>query len=282
MSKVDSKKMDDFFVTSNSVDSLKDLIESFKEYENELARIPRKNGILDDVSKLKFFREVHSNRKSEALYRKTDGANSALSVYWLSRVKELAALYASFNNVAKFEGINKADLKDIAKLSHDVKNLTILEDYFAERGIILVTEQSLTGLKLDGAVFMLNSGQAVVSLSLRYKRLDYFWFTLMHELAHLCLHIDQLGSPILEDLDSDAKTLIELEADKLALNSFVPRNIWRNCPPKYSFSEESIIDFANQMGIHPTIVAGRLRKELNRYDLLSKMINRINVQEYFS
>ncbi len=282
MSKVDLNEMDDFFVTSDSADSLKDLVESYSEYENQLARIPKKFTISDDVSKLKFFREVHSNRKSEALYRKRDDANSALSVYWLSRVKELASFYASFNNVAKFDGITKADLKQIATLSHDVKNLTILEDFFAERGIIFVTEQSLSGLKLDGAVFMLNSGQAVVALSLRYKRLDYFWFTLMHELAHLCLHVDQLGSPILEDLDSEAQSLIELEADKLALNSFVPRNIWRNCPPKYSFSEESVIDFANEMGIHPTIVAGRLRKELNRYDLLSKLINRINVQEYFS
>lgn len=275
-------EIDDFFVTSDSTDTLKDLVESYSEYESQLSRIPKKFAISDDVSKLKFFREVHSHRKSEALYRKRDDANSALSVYWLSRVKELAAFYASFNNVAKFEGIDKVELKNIAKLSHDVNNLTILEDFFAERGIIFITEQSLSGLKLDGAVFMLHSGQAVVALSLRYKRLDYFWFTLMHELAHLCLHVEQIGSPILEDLDSEAKSLIELEADKLALNSFVPRNIWRNCPPKYSFSEKTVIDFANEMGIHPTIVAGRLRKELNRYDLLSKMINRVNVQEYFS
>lgn len=281
MNKKRLNEIDDFFVTSDSSDTLKDLVESYSEYESQLLRIPRKFAISDDASKLKFFREIHTNRKSEALYRKRDDANSALSVYWLSRVKELAAFYASFNNVSKFEGINKADLKEIATLSHDVNNLTILEDFFAERGIIFVTEQSMAGLKLDGAVFMLSSGQAVVALSLRYKRLDYFWFTLMHELAHLCLHVDQLDSPILEDLDSEAKSLIELEADKLALNSFVPRNVWRNCPPKYNTSEESVIEFANGIGIHPAIVAGRLRKELNRYTLFSKMINKVNVQEYF-
>lgn len=282
MSKVDLNEMDDFFVTSDSADTLKELVESYSEYESQLARIPKKLALSDDVSKLKFFREVHSNRKSEALFRKSDDANSALSFYWLSQVKELAAFYASFNNVIEFGGLHKDDLKEIAALSQDVNNLTMLEGFLAERGIIFVTEQSLPGLKLDGAVFMLNSGQAVVALSLRYKRLDYFWFTLMHELSHLCLHVEQLGSPILEDLDSEAKTIIELEADKLALNSFIPRNIWRNCPPKYNFSEESVIGFANKVGVHPTIVAGRLRKELNRFDLLSEMIHRINVQEYFS
>ena len=98
----------------------------------------------------------------------------------------------------------------------------------------------------------------------------------------ICLRSSGLQSRNFISLQTTAKSIIELEADKLALNSFVPRNIWRNCPPKYNFSEESVIDFANQMGIHPTIVAGRLRKELNRYDLLSKMVNGINVQEYFA
>lgn len=274
-------EIDDFFVTSNSADSLQELVESYSEFESQLALLPKNINVKDDISKLKFFREVHSNRKLEVLYRKKDNANNALSVFWLSRVKELATFYASFNNVTKFNGLHKTELREIATLSHDINNLTILEDFFSERGVIFVTEQSMAGLKLDGAVFMLSSGQAVVALSLRYKRLDYFWFTLMHELAHLCLHLDKLSSPIIEDLDSEAKSLIELEADKLALDSFVPRNIWRNCPPKYNFSEESVIDFANNMGIHPTIIAGRLRKELNRYDLLSKMINNINVKEYF-
>lgn len=282
MSQPNLNLIDDFFVTTNSTDTLRNLLDSYSEYENQLLCLSKKIKLLDDTSKLKFFREVHSHRSGETLYRKRDDASSALSVYWLSKVKELAALYSSYNNVSKFEGISKLQLKKIAKLSHDVKNLSILEDIFSELGIILITEPSFSGLKLDGAVFMLSSGQAVVALSLRYKRLDYFWFTLMHELSHLCLHVDQLESPIMEDLDGEAMSLIELEADKLALNSFIPKNIWRNCPPKYSFSEKSVVDFSNKLGIHPTIVAGRLRKELNRYDLLSKMINEINVQEYFS
>jgi HTH-type transcriptional regulator/antitoxin HigA len=121
----------------------------------------------------------------------------------------------------------------------------------------------------------------VVALSLRYSRLDYFWFTLMHELAHLCLHPESLKAAIIENLDGEAESLIELEADKLALNSFVPRNVWRNCPPKYSFSKDTVVNFAREVGIHPAIVAGRLRKELNRYDCLSGMVNDIDVREFF-
>lgn len=279
MSKDKLLTVDDFYVTKSTAGSLKDLVNSYKEYKNELKNVPRANRPTSDTAKLKFFKEVHNNRKGGTLFRKNDRASAALTLVWLSKVKELASFYASINNIKKFEGITKAELSEIARLSSDVDNLIHLEEFFSKRGIIFITEKSLSGAKLDGSVFILGSGQAVVALSLRYKRLDYFWFTLMHELAHLCLHHEQLHSPIIEDLDSEAESLIELEADKLALNSFIPRNIWRNCPPKYSFSKEVVLQFAQEQGIHPAIVAGRLRKELNRYDCLSEMVNSVDVRE---
>jgi len=282
MNKEDSASIDDFFVTSNSEETFDDLLNSYSKFDDLLNKLPKKLNISDEDSKLKFFREIHSHRKGEMLYRKRDDANDVLCMYWLSRVKELASYYVLYNDIPKFKGIDKDELKSIVQISKDISKISSIEHVLAKKGIILVTEKSIPGLKLDGAVFMLGSGQAVVSLSLRYKRLDYFWFTLMHELAHLCLHVDELESVIIENLDSDAKSLIELEADKLALNSSVPKNIWRNCPPKYSPSEETVIAFSKKMGIHPVIVAGRLRKELNRHDMFSKMINKIDVREYFN
>jgi HTH-type transcriptional regulator/antitoxin HigA len=273
--------IDDFFVTLDSEYSFEELLSTYSEYKKQLNELPKKLSISDDETKLKFFREIHSRRKGEMLYRKRDDAGIALSVYWLSRVKELATYFALYNDVPKFEAINKDELRSIVQISSDVAELPSIEKILASKGIILVTEESLPGLKLDGAVFMLASGQAVVSLSLRYKRLDYFWFTLMHELAHLCLHSDKLVTGIIEDLDSKAQTLIELEADKLALNSSVPKNIWRNCPPKYDTSKETVISFANEMGVHPAIIAGRLRKELDRHDMFSDLVNKVDVRKYF-
>ncbi|WP_166110513.1 ImmA/IrrE family metallo-endopeptidase [Pseudoalteromonas sp. Z9A5] len=281
MNNKDFNIIDDFYVTANSAESLTNLIDSYNEYENELAKLSRKKEPLNETSKLNFFKEIHANRKGERLYRKRNDANSALTVLWLSKVKELATLYSLYNNTKRFVGISKDELNTIAKLSHDVDNLQVLERFLAGKGIIFITEKSFAGSKLDGAVFLLESGQAVVALSLRYSRLDYFWFTLMHELAHLCLHSDLLQTAIVEDLDGTAESIVELEADKLALNSFIPRNIWRNCPPKYNLSDETVIDFAKGLKIHPAIVAGRLRKELDRYDKLSNIVNDVDIREYF-
>jgi len=282
MNKNYPKSIDDFFVTSDSEYSFEELLSTYSEYEKQLNELPKKLSISDDETKLKFFREIHSRQKGEMLYRKRDDAGIALSVYWLSRVKEIATYFTLYNDVPKFEEINKDELRSIVQISSNVAELPSLEHILASKGIVLVTEESLPGLKLDGAVFMLASGQAVVSLSLRYKRLDYFWFTLMHELAHLCLHRDKIESGIIEDLDSDAQTLIELEADKLALNSSVPKNIWRNCPPKYDTSKDTVVSFAKEMGVHPAIIAGRLRKELDRHDMFSDLVNEVNVREYFN
>lgn len=281
MSEVNLGEVDDFFVASESSDIANDLFESYSVFEKKMQELPRSISLDEDSSRLNFFKEVHSNRKHEALYRRRQDSNITLTLYWISRVKELASMYASLNQIPKFDSISKQDLKELAKMSSDVHTITKLEDLLSKKGIIFITEKTLPGLKLDGSVFLLPSGQAVVALSLRYKRLDYFWFTLMHELAHLCLHSEILNSPIIEDLDSKAKTVIELEADKLALDSFIPRNIWRNCPPKYDPSEKEVIAFANSIEIHPAIVAGRLRKELNRYEILSKLVNQINVWELF-
>ncbi len=42
-------------------------------------------------------------------------------------------------------------------------------------------------------------------MSLRYPRLDYFWFTLLHELAHLVLHNEQLKEPVFFDVEATEK-----------------------------------------------------------------------------
>ncbi len=282
MNKSHPELIDDFFVTSDSEYSFEELLNSYSEYEQRLSELPKNISITDDEAKLKFFKEIHSRRKGEMLYRKRDDSGIALTAHWLSRVKEIATYFALYNDIPKFEGINKDELRSIVQISSNVSDLSSIEELLASKGIVFVTEESLPGLKLDGAVFMLATGQAVVSLSLRYKRLDYFWFTLMHELAHLCLHRDKIVSGIIEDLDSDAQTLIELEADKLALNSSVPKNIWRNCPPKYDTSKDTVISFAKEMGVHPAIIAGRLRKELDRHDMFSDLVNEVNVREYFN
>lgn len=214
-----------------------------------------------------------------ALYRKRDDASVVLANLWLSAVRQTAGWYVAANSTPIFQGLEKPILADLPRRFQNPENLTQIGPFLAFHGIVLLWEDPIPSMKLDGAVFSLSSGQIVIALSLRYARLDHFWFTLMHELAHIVLHADQLDKPILDDFDAVSESLIEQQADRLASDSLIPRNEWRSCPARYTNSADDIVSFAERLGIPSQCVAGRLQRELGRYDLFSEIINKYNVRE---
>jgi len=198
----------------------------------------------------------------------------------LAKVQSRAISLFIDRKIPDFNGVTKKQLRGIAQLSQNEKIFSDLPDHLLNMGILLVYQQSLPGTKLDGTVFSLSSGNPVIGLSFRYPRLDYFWFTLMHELSHVCLHFKHLETPILDDFeDKDAQRItdIESEANGLAEISFVSGNLWQNFQ-KYSPSLKDVVDFAKKVQIHPAIVAGRLRKESGDYRRFGKLVNKINVR----
>lgn len=255
--------------------------EAFLKAEEFLASVPARNrGANPDRTLHELASHLYTSRSQpNALLRaRTDVAEATVSV-WLSKVRVIAEWFLASNNVQPFTGLEAADLLELSEMSADKSRLAEVAPLLLTRGIILIHERSIPGMKADGAVFKLASGNPVVGISLRYARLDHYWFTLMHELAHVVLHEDLLSSPIIDDLDSKRPDLVERQADKLASDSLIPRNEWRSCPAKYTLSEDDVFAFANKLKIGPQIVAGRLRRELRRHDLFSELIHKVNIRE---
>lgn len=263
----------------SKTDSNKAIFESYLESQAQLEQLPKNLKKDIDLVRLNLFKEVHFQKSNNLLFRKLESSTDALVNFWLSKVKTLTYLYCDFNKLPDFTGLSNADIKNIAKGNAEPAYIRHLEKKLSEKGIIFIVEPSVVGLKLDGAVFKLDSGHPVIAMSLRYKRLDNFWFTLMHELAHIVLHYEQLDSYIIDDLDSSRETLTELEADKLALNSIIPRNIWRTCAARRDLEVGSVVRFAEQNNVHPAIVAGRIQHEINDYRKLSSLTNSIDTRE---
>ncbi|MEM4986271.1 ImmA/IrrE family metallo-endopeptidase [Collimonas sp. H4R21] len=227
------------------------------------------------------FREIQSSQSlGGALFRRRSDATEAMSILWISRIRQLAqAFIATSEDVAVFAGLDQGFLSEFSKLSVKVDNLHILRDVLLKKGIVLIFERSLPGMKVDGAVFRLVTGNPVIALSLRHSRLDIFWFTLLHELAHVILHYETLNEPIIDDLEEIPVILIEKQADKLAGDSLIPRHIWRTCDAVTRPSDANVVAFAKKVGIHPAIVAGKVRRELNRHTLFTAIINEVNVRK---
>jgi HTH-type transcriptional regulator/antitoxin HigA len=68
--------------------------------------------------------------------------------------------------------------------------------------------------------------------------------------------------------DSEAKDLskIEKQADDFALNTLIPPQTWKN-EIRHLEKAGEIRDAAKRLSIHPSIIAGRLRREHGNYRL---------------
>jgi HTH-type transcriptional regulator/antitoxin HigA len=270
---------EDFQINKAEENSSHKAYASFLRAKQLKQELPKNSILSNDVEFFRFFKEVDAeDRVSSILFRRKSDAPQALITVWLSRVREVANALAILNKVPKFDGIDLQSLAAIGKTSSSVNSISNLQSHLFDRGIILVYERALPGMKLDGAAFRLSNGTPVVALSLRYSRLDHFWFTLMHELVHVALHYDQLNEPIVDDLDSPGEDDIEVEANHGAANSLISRSDWRSCNALYVQRDEEVIEFAKLVSVHPSIVAGRIRRELNRHTLFSKIINENNVR----
>ena len=145
------------------------------------------------------------------------------------------------------------------------------KEFLQNKGIKLVAVPHFKQTYLDGAALLNKKGESIIALSLRYDRLDNFWFTLAHELAHLALgHAYSVeGQCIIDDLDLiEPQNEIENEADELARESLIPDQLWTSHSARKTGKSKDIVDLASKADIHKSIIAGRIRYERNNFRIL--------------
>ena len=105
----------------------------------------------------------------------------------------------------------------------------------------------------------------------------------MHELAHIALHIDEGVTHFFDDLDVSGKgDQREEEADRLAGEALIPEEEWKNSPASRLRSPEAVAHLAKRLGIHPAIIAGRIRHEFKSFRKLSQLVGHNQVRKHFS
>ena len=166
---------------------------------------------------------------------------NAAQVAWYFRAKQLAECVS----VPKYKPRNFArtvsELQQLMASKHDVRRVPHV---LAGAGIRFVIVQHLKGSKVDGASFWIDDSPAIV-LTLRYDRIDNFWFTLMHELAHVNYRDESVDVALMET-DNATLPAIEQRANRDAagflvapekLDSFI-----RRCGQLYY--QKRVVEFA--------------------------------------
>ncbi len=176
--------------------------------------------------------------------------------------------------------VDLAFARELAHLSVQVDGPLRARAALANAGVILVTLDHLPGTFLDGAVIRRSDGAPVIALTLRYDRLDNFWFTLMHEVGHVSEHLGSAAEVILDDLDVNSSSGIEAEADLFARNALIPPEIWERYDDP-ALPTEGLLELAREASVHPGIAAGRWRWEHGDYRKFTKFLGSGQVRGLF-
>lgn len=198
---------------------------------------------------------LHAARKSGS-YKDADVTPTQRA--WLIRARQLAETVQAERFSTKALEVALAELRLLMQAPQEVRQVSRI---LARAGVRLVIVEPLSGSKIDGAVFWLDASSPVIALSLRFDRLDNFWFTLLHEIKHVSegersLDIDMEAVP-----DGSAKEDQERRADEFATSFLVPPQQLDNFIARVRplFSTQRVEAFALTLKVHPGIVVGQLQ-----------------------
>lgn len=221
------------------------------------------------------------------LYRRScgEGTNAGADAYALQAwCLQLTALARSRRLKGKYRkgSLTAAFATRLSQLSVHRDGPNRAKDVLSGVGIALVHLPHLPRTRLDGAAFLLPDGRPVIGLTLRYDRVDNFWFTLFHELGHVARHLGHGGcEAFFDDLSIDTASDAsdrEREANDWAQNALVPPAAWRDSGLQARVSVQAVEALAARLKIHPAIVAGRVRRERRNYRLLSGLVGQGEVR----
>lgn len=209
-----------------------------------------------------FLRSVNSsdNLTNHILLKSTSNSNSNKTLNKSALLAWAIKVIYKTNDqtlIGKFdaEDITLDWMKSLVKLSLNPNPFQSVKEALSKKGIHLIYLPHLERTYLDGAALKNDKNEPVIGLTLRFKNVDSFWFTLMHELSHVKLHLSQ-DNFFLENLENLHNNEIEDEANLLASKALI--DIQDNILTEIS-TEREIKAVANSLNIHPDIIAGRVR-----------------------
>ncbi len=202
-----------------------------------------------------------------------------VQLVWLYRVKQVASnmLVARYSPSNVSNAVPK--LKSLLSAAEEIRKVPRI---LAESGIRFLIVEAIPSSKIDGVCFWLNEFSPVIALTMRFDRIDNFWFVLRHELEHvICGHGLDSTAMLDSDLEGDragtGDVIEERIADAAAADFCVPQKmmdafIARKAP---LFREADIIAFSRMIKVHPGLIAGQLRHRTGKYNLFGNHLAKV-------
>ncbi|OJU64556.1 MAG: hypothetical protein BGO01_20825 [Armatimonadetes bacterium 55-13] len=181
-------------------------------------------------------------------------SHTIASDIWVRQVEHIASNQEGLGPL-NIEGL----LQAIEPLLAEANGVSHVKSILRDLGIRVVYLPQIPGTKLDGALIRDNHGP-IIALTLRFNRVDWFWFTLLHECGHL---VHGHSGSRLDALDSDFANREEIEADRFAQGALIPSSAYRQFIDQADgfFTPAMVREFARRIRRHPGIITGRLQRD---------------------
>jgi len=197
--------------------------------------------------------------EAAACFRKSDlflQFNQFYALTWLKKARDEAEKIT----------VNKYSLKKLEELAKSIPELSTLSngmelfiDELKECGVKFLQIPHLEKTYIDGASFM-DSENPVVVYTARHNRIDNFWFTVTHEIAHVLKHLQSSLTAIIDNMDDiDTSTEREQEADAFTSDILKNTEILEYFQGIRRKTKEKIIECSNCLKIAPAIIIGCLQ-----------------------
>lgn len=201
---------------------------------------------------------------------------------WVFRVRQIARSIT----VAEYSSKKlKAALPKLRQLLTNPEAIRDVPRILAGCGVRFVLVEALPQGKIDGACLWLDPDSPAIGMSLRYDRIDNFWFVLRHEIEHVLQEHGQADAiGIVDELDGNRSAVDgpglpeeELIANRASAGFLVPQDelvefiVERN---PY-ISERDVLSFAKRFDVHPGLIVGQIHSRTGRYEFLRRYLVKI-------
>ena len=209
------------------------------------------------------------------------GSATPTQMAWIYRVRQIASemLVPKYNAKALRSAVGK-----LSMLLHAPEEIRKVPRILGECGVRFVIVETLTNAKIDGVCVWLNEHSPVIGMSLRFDRIDNFWFVLRHEIEHVLQDHGKRSLIMLDaelegskagtgnDIADEERVANAAAAEFCVKQSSLEKFVARKYP---FFAERDIIGFSRTLNIHPGLVAGQLQRRTERYDRFRKHLVKI-------
>jgi HTH-type transcriptional regulator/antitoxin HigA len=198
---------------------------------------------------------------------------------WLYRVVQLA-------EQMKLKAYNERALSDakakLKRLMQEEWGVQQVPKILADCGVRFLLVEGLPKEKIDGVCIWLDPNTPVIALSLRFDRIDNFWFVLWHEITHVLNRDGKNESAWIVDLELEKQQegakvgKQERKADDAASDiCSANQELFSVLAGRTFYSERDFITLAKRFRIHPGILIGQIQRKTGRWELLRKYLVRV-------